>query len=261
MSVAWVGAGIAAVGVISSAVSANKASHAQSAAANAANAEQQREYDQTRADQQPFMQEGYSALARMSDLLGLSGNTGAAGYGSLNQRFTPGDLTKDPGYQFELAQGTKTLQNSAAARGGLYSGATLKALSQYGNDYAGTKYNEAYQRFNHDQDTTYNRLASQAGLGQTATTTVDAAGQHTADQIGSNLIGAGNARGAADIAYGNAIGNGVNQAGAWWLRNQGGSSYNPYSDPTYETGRTGNGNYVNQGGAGDTNRENYWGIE
>lgn len=41
-----------------------------------------------------------------------------------------------PGYQFGLDEGAKTVQASAAARGGLNSGATLKALTKFGNDYA-----------------------------------------------------------------------------------------------------------------------------
>jgi len=239
------------------AYASHEASKAQSESAAAANALQRTEYDQTRADQQPWRDAGYSALGRMSDLLGLSGHTGADGYGSLNQRFTPGDLQNDPGYQFELAQGTKTLQNSAAARGGLYSGATLKALTQYGNDYAGTKYNEAYNRFNQDQNTTYNRLASQAGLGQVSTQQVDAAGQHMADQVGSNLIGAGNARGAADLSYGNIAGNALNQGAAWWQRQQ--QPYNHYQQPGYAQGY--NGQSVNQGTNGGDASGSYWGVE
>jgi hypothetical protein len=220
MSVAWVGAGIAAVGVVSSAISSNKAAHAQEGAARAATSEEQRQYDQTRADQAPYRTAGYSALSRMSDLLGLSGNTSAAGYGSLTKRFTGADVATDPGYQFGLKQGLDSAEGSAAAKGGLYSGATLKALTQYGNDYATTKFDDAYNRYNQDQSTLYNRLAGISGTGQVATQQVDQAGQHMADQASDNLIGAGNARGARDIAVGGAINDGLNQAGAWWLRSR-----------------------------------------
>lgn len=41
-----------------------------------------------------------------------------------------------PGYQFGLDEGNKSVQASAAARGGLNSGATLKALTEFGNNYA-----------------------------------------------------------------------------------------------------------------------------
>jgi hypothetical protein len=215
-------AAIGAVGAIGGAYlssqGANKAANTQAGAANAASEEQRRQYDQTRADQSPYRTAGYSALSRMSDLLGLSGNTSADGYGSLTKRFTGADVATDPGYQFGLKEGLDSAQGSAAAKGGLYSGATLKALTQYGNDYATTKFDDAYNRYNQDQSTLYNRLAGISGTGQTSTQQVDQAGQHMADQVGNNLVGAGNARGAADIATGNAIGNGLNQAGAWWLR-------------------------------------------
>lgn len=218
MSVAWVGAGIAAVGVVSNAVSANSAKDAQVGAANAADNLQQSEFDQTRADQAPYRTAGYSALSRMSDLLGLSGNTSAAGYGSLTTPFTGASVATDPGYQFGLTQGLNSAQNSAAAKGGLYSGATLKALTQYGNDYATTKFDDAFNRDQTTNTAEYNKLAGVSGTGQNATTQVDSAGATVAANQGSNLIGAGNARGAADIATGNALTNGLNQAGAWWLR-------------------------------------------
>lgn len=247
MSVAWVGAGIAAVGVVSQAVSANSAKDAQISASNSANDLARYQYDQTRTDQQPYRDAGYSALGRMSDLLGLSGNTSADGYGSLTKQFTGADLTSDPGYQFELNQGLKTAQNSAAARGGLYSGATLKALTQYGNDYAGTKFNEAFNRDQVDKTATYNKYSGVAGTGQVATNQVDAAGANYATQAGGNLIGAGNARGAADIATGNAISNGVNQGAAWWLRTNPSNQYSTI--PTNSTYGGGGSGYYDQNGS------------
>lgn len=246
MSVAWVGAGIAAVGVVSNTIGANKAANAQSAAANAANAEAQREYDQTRSDQLPYRHAGYTALNRIEDLLGLSKNTSAPGYGTFGKPLSVTDVENDPGYQFGLTQGLKTQQNSAAARGGLYSGAELKAISQYGNDYATTKYDDAYSRAKNAQDTIFNRLSGVSGTGQTATQAVDAAGQQTANTIGGNLIGAGNARGLASIATSNAVSNGANQAAAWWLTKPPGSSYQyDGNDPAY-----GGAASYDQGGGG-----------
>jgi len=218
VAAAVIGAGVLTAGA--TAYAGNKAANTQAGAARAANDEMGREYDLMRSDQAPYRTAGYSALSRMSDLLGLSGNTSAAGYGSLTKRFTGADVATDPGYQFGLKTGLDSAQNSAAAKGGLYSGATLKALTQYGNDYATTKFDDAYNRYNQDQATLYNRLAGISGTGQTATQQVDQAGMNYAQQAGNNLIGAGNARGASDIGTANAIGNGINGAGAWWLRSQ-----------------------------------------
>lgn len=53
------------------------------------------------------------------------------------------------------------MQASAAARGGLNSGATLKALQEFGNNYADQQGYTPYM----------NKLASLAGMAQTSTNT------------------------------------------------------------------------------------------
>lgn len=50
--------------------------------------------------------------------------------------------TKTPAYTFPLQEGLKAVERSAAARGGLVSGATGKQLTRYGSDYASTKYTD-----------------------------------------------------------------------------------------------------------------------
>lgn len=89
-----------------------------------------------------------------------------------------------PGYQFGLQTGFDQVQASAAAHGGLYSGATLKALQRYGNDYADQQGYTPYM----------NRLASLAGMGQTANAQNATLGMNYANQTGANIINAGNAR-------------------------------------------------------------------
>lgn len=117
-------------------------------------------------------------------------------------------LQNQPGYQFGLSQGQTAIDRSAASRGGLYSGNTQKALQRYGQDYAGTKLGE-----------TYNRLASVAGLGQTATNQTGYAGMNFGAQAGQNAIGAGNAGAANALNQGNIWGNAINQIGAYGNRN------------------------------------------
>ena len=79
---------------------------------------------------------------------------------------SPGELATeqfnfqaDPGYGFRLSEGMKALERSAAARGGLMSGGTGKALQRYGQDLASQEYGNAFQRFQQDR-------AARAGLGQ-----------------------------------------------------------------------------------------------
>lgn len=59
----------------------------------------------------------------------------------------PFDFFNDEGYQFRLKEGIDGIQNSAAARGGLNSGNTLKELSKYASGLASQEYGDAYNRF------------------------------------------------------------------------------------------------------------------
>jgi len=142
----------------------------------AAAAEQALRLQKQLADEQvlrnaPTVQAGDTARNRMLDLIGLSGRTGAAGYGSANQPFSmPGfdpnslmrnfgaaDFQTDPGYSFRLSEGLKAIDRQAAARSGLISGAGLKAAGRFGGDLASQEYGNAFNRFQTNR-------ASQAGL-------------------------------------------------------------------------------------------------
>ena len=230
------GAAIAAVGTVVgagiSASSASDASYAQRKAAADASAVDQANLNQTRADQKP-----YRDLATEVALPGIRNFLSTN-----NSQITNDQVLNDPGYQFGLTQGNKNLQGSAAARGGLYSGATLKALQRYGNDYATTKTNDVFNRLETSRTNQFNRFATAAGIGQTANNQVGQAGQNYANNAGSNLIGAGNAQAAGTLAQGNAWGNALNQ---------GISSYNTYqnSNPYSSIGFNGSN------GAGFTNSQ------
>ena len=142
----------------------------------AAAAEQALRLQKQLADEQvlrnaPTVQAGDTARNRMLDLIGLSGRTGAAGYGSANQPFSmagfdpnslmrnfgAADFQTDPGYNFRLSEGLKAIDRQAAARGGLISGAGLKAAGRFGGDLASQEYGNAFNRFQTNR-------ASQAGL-------------------------------------------------------------------------------------------------
>lgn len=87
-------------------------------------------------------------------------------YGSLMKNFEEKDFYKDPGYQWRLNQGISNLDKSAAARGGLLSGAHLKDLNRYNQDYASNEYGAASDRFNQNRQNTYNMLSGQASGAQ-----------------------------------------------------------------------------------------------
>ena len=181
--------------------------------------EQARQYDQTREDNKQYRETGYAANSRLSDLLGLSENKTADGYGSLMERFTGSDLRNDPGYKFRMQQGASALENSAAARGGLFSGAAGRALTEYGQNFASNEYQNAYNRDRGDKERFFNQLSGISGTGQIATRDVNAAGQHYANQFANAQIGMANAQGASGMAQANAFTDGLNQVGAWGQRN------------------------------------------
>jgi len=221
---------------------ADEASRAQGQASQAAIDEQRRQFDQTRADVMPFRDTGVAANARLRQLLGLDSGYGGEDSGSLLKRFGASDLNADPVYQngldFGLQEGTKGI-NARAMSSGMYdSGATLKALTRFGNDYGTTKAEGAYNRFNNDQGNVFNRLSGISGTGQTATNTISSAGQNSSNNISNLMTGQGNASAAGIVgganAWGGALGNIGNQITGnamldRILKQRGGNSSGTYS--------------------------------
>jgi hypothetical protein len=63
-------------------------------------------------------------------------------------KFTPPpvDMLNDPGYQFRLKSGEDALQRSAAAKGVLRTGGTLKDIIEYGQNFGANEYNNSFNR-------------------------------------------------------------------------------------------------------------------
>jgi hypothetical protein len=234
---ALVGAGASLIGGMMASSASEKASNAQVAASEKATGIQKESADKQLALQEkmfnkqidlqePFRQAGLTGQNRLLDVLGLSGNTGAADYGVANRNFMPSDLTTDPGYQFRLNEGLKALDANAAARGGLISGRALKAAQGYGQDMASQEYQNAFNRYQTNRANLLNPLQSLTGQAQTASGVMGnaaagnaAAGSGTMSNYGTNAanlaVGAGNAQASGYIGQGNAWNNalsGVNNA-------------------------------------------------
>jgi hypothetical protein len=193
------------------------------------------------------------------------GNTGL-GQGQLeqgwNQTFqAPTGVTEanDPGYQFRLQQGAKALNLGAAASGNLLTGGTANALQQYGQNFGSNEYQNVYNRalegygtnfntFEANQANQYNRLASVAGVGQTAANTINNGLANSGQQVGSTLSNAatqigqqGNNAAAAMAsgyvgsanAYGGALNNLGNQASQYAMLQSltKTNNPNPYNNP------------------------------
>lgn len=57
-----------------------------------------------------------------------------------------GWLQSTPGYQFRLDEGTKARERSAASRGMLFSGPTMKGLDRYAQDYASGEWDQLFRQ-------------------------------------------------------------------------------------------------------------------
>lgn len=130
-------------------------------------------------------------------------------YGSLMRQFTGQDLQNDPGYQFGLSEGEKGINRAALARGGYDSGTTLKSLLKYNQDYAGTKFDQAFNRDQVYKNQQYNMLSGIAGLGQSSTSQLANLGAQSSANIGQSMQAAGDARAAGLIGVANAATGGL----------------------------------------------------
>lgn len=156
------GVAVAAVGAYASSSAQKKAAKAAAGASQQATdqtvAEQRRQYDQSRADQLPFLQAGQGALKRQEAY--LTGDTSG--------------FENSADYKFAVDQGFKGLNRGLARNGALWSGggdADRIALgqglaTQYGNNY-------------------FNKLAGQAGQGQSSANTLGGLGANMANNIGN----------------------------------------------------------------------------
>lgn len=63
------------------------------------------------------------------------------------------DVLKDPGFQFRMDQGRKALEASAAGKGVLRAGGTLKDLLSYGQNFASQEYGNVFNRALQEYDT------------------------------------------------------------------------------------------------------------
>lgn len=217
-------------GAIVGGVMANRAANTQADSVDKASALSDAQYQQNRTDMMPWRDAGVQSLGQLT--------AGLAPGGQFTKTFDGASFAGDPGYQFRLGEGQKTIERSAAARGGLLSGGTLKDLTRYGQGFASNEYNMAYNRFNTDQSTRYNRLSSVAGLGQTATSQIAADGTNNAQTIGNNTIGAGNANAAGMIGVSNSIGSGIQSLGNFYQQQQMMKLLQPEagSTPTFQAG-------------------------
>jgi hypothetical protein len=221
MPPAIIAAGIGAVSAIGGGLiassGAKSAAKTQAQAAAQAQASQERAFERQVELQEPFRQAGLTAQEQIMQLLGIGGDQAAAGYGSLAKPFGAQQFEQDPGYAFRQSEGMKALERSAAARGGLLSGGTLKGIQRFGQDLASQEYGNAFNRYQVERSARLNPLQSLMGAGQSsANTLTGAAGQLGQGQAQSQLA-AGQARASGYVGSANALAgalSGIGQAAA-----------------------------------------------
>lgn len=157
-------------------------------------------YSTAQTAEQPYQAAGNASLAQLS--------AGEAPGGQFNSSPTAQQiLAQDPGYAFQLQQGQQALERAESAGGGVGSGGALKAAEQYGNDYAASSYQNAFNRFETNRQNNYADLSGTANLGQTANQSLGSIGT-AASGIAANTALSGAA------AQGNYLTQGANaQAG------------------------------------------------
>ncbi|ARO14434.1 hypothetical protein BVG79_01088 [Ketogulonicigenium robustum] len=196
-------------------------------------------YDGQSALYNPYIQSGTNALNALNYELGLgAAPDGYSGYSAT------------PGFQFALDSANRAIEGSASARGGLFSGATMQALSDNTVGMAQQDYGNFLDRLTGQSNVGYGASGQMAnalaGFGTSNNAVYDYLGQANANaatqtgninagyaenvgnlgaqnaldigNIGSNvLLGQADAMGQAGVNSANALANGLNtaaQAGA-----------------------------------------------
>lgn len=234
-----IGAGVAAVSTLASgamqAGAAGSAASTQAAAARDAAAMQQGQYTQTRNDLLPYNQNALSLLPTLSSQYARTGAGLSTAYGDAQNAIPQGfvgpqgqaALEATPGYQFNLSQGLKAVQNANAAKGLGVSGSALKSAAAFATGLADNTYqnqfnNQQTQFTDHNQqfsnaynmyNSIYNQLYGPTTLGENAAAQSGTIGQAGATQAGNNIAGAGQALAAGDLRAGTAYGNALQSAG------------------------------------------------
>lgn len=222
---AAVSIGTSLIGAKMSSSAAKKTARIQSESVDRAIAQQNEQNAQARADQAPYLDAGKKAQYHIDYLQGRipEGYTReeiealvnpTQDFGYLNQTYEDvGNYKDDPAYQRRLEEGQKAIERSAAARGGLLSGATTKRLQEFAQDLASDEYAQAYNRFVTDQTNLYNSLAAQAGLGQQTASLLATNSRNAANEISDYYTQQGNVNAAGNAASANAWQSGLSSAG------------------------------------------------
>jgi len=222
VAAAAITAGGALLGANANKSAAKSAANASQQATDMATAEQRRQYDLSRQDQQPWLQTGTAALNQLGSLYGLQANNPGQGtFGTAQQGAAVPDgqagnmagFFASPDYQFRQQEQMRALTARNAALGIQDSGAAQRSALQLSGNLASGEFNNYA-----------NRLSALAGVGQTAANNNAQLGQNYAGQVGnlamnnaSNLASSYQAQGQANAGlYGSLAGIANGYIGQRW---------------------------------------------
>lgn len=194
----WVAGAVVGSAVIG-AVASNKAAKTQANAAKSASDLQYQQWKESVELQEPWRKAGQTALEKLTPLA---------------TEYTPFGMEQfqaDPGYAFRMAEGTKALERSAAAKGLLMSGGTLKGTQRYGQDLASQEYMNAFNRYQTERQARLAPLQSLAGVGQSTVQQLGQSGQTMASNVGDLMTSGAAARASGYVGSANALTQGLGQ--------------------------------------------------
>lgn len=197
MPLAWAIGGSAVLGFLGSrkqAKAAESASELQYQSTQDAAKQQREMFDILNAQQKPYREAGYGALNQINTMLP-----------SFTREFTSADLIKnlDPSYKFMLEQGLGATGQTMNVGGG---GSNVDlAKMKFAQEYAKSGAQQAFTNYQNQQSNIYNRLASLAGIGQTAQSQTNTLGTNTANALSQLGIGGASALGAGQVGAANAM--------------------------------------------------------
>lgn len=199
VATAIIGAGV--VGAGASIYSASQASAAQTNAANTAAATSLSQFNKVQTNLQPYIDSGNTAETTLNNQLP-----------SLTAPvvMSEGQVKQTPGYQFNLTQGLKSVQNSAAARGLGVSGAALKGASTFATGLADNTYQNQFSNDVTNKNNAYNYLYGVVNTGESAAAGTGAPAVTAGGQAANAEIASGNAQAAGANAVGTSVNNASN---------------------------------------------------
>lgn len=227
-----IGAGVSAVGgVATGLIGASASKSAASQQANAANqsaALQEQQYQTTRNDLMPYNLAGQNNLGLYQNFYQTSadqlGQAYSDAYNHIPQGMTEANLIQTPGYQFNLSQGLRAMQNSSAAKGLGVSGAAMQGAGTYATGLADSTYqnqfNNQQQIYNdylqqaqlkgNQLNSIYGQISAPVTMGENAAAQTGTLGAAAAGNAGNSLQAAGSANAAGTLGVANNISSGIN---------------------------------------------------